>query len=365
MDLESRGRKTRPSQPSSPPRSRDSPAPDLTATSADIRARINPSGFDTDYYVEYGHLPPTGKVRRFHRPHSPATSPRPVTIHLSDLEGIVYHFRVVAVNNWGTTVTSDRTFTFFPPSAQTGVLRQKTGSNYLPDCRAYELVSPAIAGNIILLAQSTPRSVCTESNPVPLSQAWTASCQAPQVQRLERLPMSRRERQAAGSPTTSGSTPTKQPSIGSPTGNRSLDKFIDFKSGLLRSPGPIRVRQQRKLPRTMADELDRFPDCRPWTQRGARGFPAVSRFHPSGVLFSTNFDPEGGGLTSAPGSAYDYDVATEETELISKTRTASTFPRSPGTRIPPSTSNFPARNRKERAAPKEMFPASRSTAPTS
>ena len=62
-----------------------------------------------------------GGLREYARRSRAASLPagnaaEPVAIHLSDLEGIVYHFRVVAHNTWGTTATSDRTFTFFPPS---------------------------------------------------------------------------------------------------------------------------------------------------------------------------------------------------------------------------------------------------------
>ena len=89
----------------------------VTATSADVSARINPNGFETTYEVQYGQTKDYGSTE----PIPPSilaagTSPEDVSIHLSDLEGIVYHFRVVARSVWGTTATEDRTFTFFPPT---------------------------------------------------------------------------------------------------------------------------------------------------------------------------------------------------------------------------------------------------------
>ena len=64
-------------------------------------------------------------------------------------------------------------------------------------------------------------------------------------------------RQAAGSPTTPG-IHSERNSLSNwfAVGDRSLDKFINFKKWLLRSPGPIRLStSKRKLPRKMADEL--------------------------------------------------------------------------------------------------------------
>ena len=123
-------------------------------TSADLNARINPSGFDTTYHFEYGTTPEYGSV-------APATdvdigsadADQTVTQHVSDLQpGVTYHFRVVATNKWGTTVGDDTTFDYFPPTCPNAHVRQQVSANYLPDCRAYELVSPGDAGGIQLFS---------------------------------------------------------------------------------------------------------------------------------------------------------------------------------------------------------------------
>ena len=122
--------------------------------SADLNARINPSGYDTTYRFEYGTTPGYGSV-------APATdvdigsadTDQSVTAHLSGLvSGVTYHYRVVATNQWGTTEGDDTTFDYFPPNCPNAHVRQQVGANYLPDCRAYELVSPGDAGGIQLFS---------------------------------------------------------------------------------------------------------------------------------------------------------------------------------------------------------------------
>ncbi len=70
------------------------------------------------------------------------TSPKHVSHSLTNLEPeTTYHFRLVAENSIGTTETPDREFTTTdtePVCPNQGM----PGTNLLPDCRAYEMVSP-------------------------------------------------------------------------------------------------------------------------------------------------------------------------------------------------------------------------------
>jgi hypothetical protein len=62
------------------------------------------------------------------------------------------------------------------------------------------------------------------------------------------------------------------------------------------------------------------------------------------MAFSSNnvdFDPLGEGLTSAPGSAYDYDVAAGTTTLISKTAAGTDIPQEPTNHSPAEFIEFP------------------------
>ena len=116
----------------------------LTATSADLNAQVNPDGLDTTYRFEYGTTStygqsapiPDGSI-------SASNSDQSIAVLLENLQShVVYHYRLVAINDEGTTTSGDQTFNFYPPSCPNENVRQQDQANYIPDCRAYELVSP-------------------------------------------------------------------------------------------------------------------------------------------------------------------------------------------------------------------------------
>jgi hypothetical protein len=125
----------------------------VNATGAELKARINPHGFQTEWYFEYGLTTAYGQTAPV--PNGilgPETSGQPVTVTLTGLQESTYHFRLIAKSAWGTMVSEDQTFEFAPPACPNSAVRQQTGSNYLPDCRAYELVTPARAGGATIWA---------------------------------------------------------------------------------------------------------------------------------------------------------------------------------------------------------------------
>ena len=132
----------------------------LTATTADLHAVINPRGADTTYRFEYGPTPaygssapiPDGAI-------TASTSNKTVSVHLEGLtKGLVYHFRVVASNATGEVASPDQVFNFYPEPCPNDTVRQQTSADGLPDCRAYELVTPENAGNAVLYGANVPFS---------------------------------------------------------------------------------------------------------------------------------------------------------------------------------------------------------------
>ncbi|MEX2080004.1 MAG: fibronectin type III domain-containing protein, partial [Dehalococcoidia bacterium] len=122
---------------------------DVSSHSANLHAKINPRGSETTYHFEYGTTPEYGN-RTPEQSIGDGQGGANVADAIEGLTDVTYHFRVVATNVAGTTVSENQTFTFRPPNCPNANIRQQTGASYLPDCRAYELVSPGQAGNTVL-----------------------------------------------------------------------------------------------------------------------------------------------------------------------------------------------------------------------
>ncbi len=127
-------------------------ATEVAETSATLRASINPVGFATKYKFEYGTTPEYGQsVPADLTDIGSGVADVSVLQEIAGLQpGVTYHFRVVAENKWGTSHSPNTTFDYAPPGCPNDHVRQQTGASYLPDCRAYELVSPGAAGAILL-----------------------------------------------------------------------------------------------------------------------------------------------------------------------------------------------------------------------
>jgi hypothetical protein len=120
-----------------------------SGTGALLGARINPKNSPTTYWFEYGLTSTYGQSAPSSQD-ADAGSGGQAAIQTQQVDGLaagtVYHYRVVAENPVGQVVGEDMTFRTPPSaSAQTcpnAVLRSENNSAALPDCRAYEMVSP-------------------------------------------------------------------------------------------------------------------------------------------------------------------------------------------------------------------------------
>ncbi len=138
----------------------------VTANSADLHAVLNDRDQETRYRFEYGPTPSYGSTAPTPEGELAAsTENKAITVHLANLQSVVYHFRVVATSPIGETVSFDQTFNFYPESCPNETVRQQTGADGLPDCRAYELVTPENAGNTLVYPGNVPFSSTATSPP--------------------------------------------------------------------------------------------------------------------------------------------------------------------------------------------------------
>jgi Tol biopolymer transport system component len=121
--------------------------------SATLEANVNPQGLAVgSCQVEWGTSIAYGNTASCEPPAIPAGSVAvPIAVRLSGLQpGTTYHWRVAASDENGAESSPDNTFVFLsgPSTAEVSqecgnqALREANGSAALPDCRAYELVTP-------------------------------------------------------------------------------------------------------------------------------------------------------------------------------------------------------------------------------
>ena len=119
----------------------------VTLAEASLKAQINPHGAETSYRFEWGlagapyeHVTDPASI-------GSESVPQVASLFLQGLAaGTAYRFRVVATNELGVAEGNDTTFTTYrapAPFAPCANDAYRTGSSaQLPDCRAYEMVSP-------------------------------------------------------------------------------------------------------------------------------------------------------------------------------------------------------------------------------
>jgi Tol biopolymer transport system component len=142
---------------------------DVGITGATLTANIHPMSFTTNFHFEYGTSTSYGTSVPIPDAHiGGGTVNQVVSRILSGLQpATTYHFRVIATSMDGTTTGPDSTFRTYAPEDQAAEtcanvdIRGVQFSSFLPDCRAYELVSPAgkQGANIASITGSTQSSI--------------------------------------------------------------------------------------------------------------------------------------------------------------------------------------------------------------
>ena len=120
----------------------------VVGTEATLKAEVNPEGKATTYRFDWGKTTAYGNSTP--EPEGSAgsgSSAKLVTVFLDELEpDTTYHYRLVATNADATDEGADHSFTTYAPvsnnTACPNQVFRSGGSASLPDCRAYEMVSP-------------------------------------------------------------------------------------------------------------------------------------------------------------------------------------------------------------------------------
>ncbi|MGC1852780.1 MAG: hypothetical protein WA687_10125, partial [Solirubrobacterales bacterium] len=171
-----------------PPVISDEHVVSATDTEATLRGLANPEGFATSCHFEYGTTTAYGQST----PAEAIGSDRSahlLSVTLKGLtQGTTYHWRIVCANSSDTIASEDHTVaTISHPDLQSCSNEAfRTGvSAFLPDCRAYEMVSPIDknGGNILLLnegnIQAAPEGDSLTYNTIPsfgdAQNSWTVS----------------------------------------------------------------------------------------------------------------------------------------------------------------------------------------------
>lgn len=150
-------------------------ASEVNRSTARVNAEVNPSGADTTYHFEYG--PDTSYGSSVPVPDGdlgPGTTTVEVGQLLTGLQpGDTYHYRIVAINSSGTTTSGDETFTTFPAlvpqraDACPNAVYRVGFSAGLPDCRAYEMVTPVEKYGADIAAEAFGQTLASEQGDLP------------------------------------------------------------------------------------------------------------------------------------------------------------------------------------------------------
>jgi hypothetical protein len=323
-------------------------AVNVAESSAELVARIDPGDAETRYRFEYGptvrygtSVPtPDGQLASI-------TGPEEVTVHLEDLApGTAYHFRVLAENQWGNASSDDSTFAFRQESCPNAQVRQQTRATLLPDCRAYELVTPSNAGSVQFFPGDSTSHLSRIYGELFASPPQNGGGLAISPARLAfygafgsvpgtEPPDSNQDlyvstRTPSGwQVTLPGLKGSEALAAGDPHCSSTLSQCFEYRrSFILQKPygsnSPYLFQADGKFAGRLPTNYAEVPkaDVR---QGYARASADFSHF----VFSSRNVAFAPGALTEAPGSAYDNNLGTGEVTIVSKRPDGSNLPQEP------------------------------------
>ena len=359
----------------------------LTATSAILHARLNPQalpiGSQAECHFEYGATAAYG-VQVPCPEALGGTAPLTVEVEVTGLEsGTTYHFRFSASNKWGAVTSEDQTFEFFPQSCPNSVVRQQTGAVYLPDCRAYELVSPGNANGTLLYPGGPNSGRATSPSRFSYTGAYSSIPGENTINTAGDLYVASRtssgwqskyiglpgsEAGCMGGPPTLESTrwAFENPAYMTNTiaADPSLGHLMIWLEGTpincvlgdnavidgnwqlaLPSLAPYMYRADGSLEGRLPNEVDKNPSALealkcPYPDNTAARSECSGDVSPSADLSHFTFSSRTysfaeNGITGAPGSAYDDDIANHTVTLISRLASGKAIPQDPAFAVVP------------------------------
>jgi hypothetical protein len=310
----------------------------VTASAADLTAKLNPQGFDTTYHFEYGTTAAYGESEPVPEGDiGSGSSDQEVSVHITGLETTTYHFRVVATNKWGTTTSADQTFNFYPPSCPNAHVRQQTGADSLPDCRAYEIVSASnAAGAILFGGKGSNNNSPTEDSHFSYGTGFGVIPEAgdPTDANVDRYVATRTN--VGWRSHYVGLRGNEALCIAGESASTTMTQFIDYNAGDCFN-GNAGASVEPYVWDAEGNFLGRWPTNRESVPGGDRGIAVVTDqigktgyragnpvatpsadyshfvFAANSVAYAEN------GVIGAPGSVYDNDIAKETVTVVSRT----------------------------------------------
>jgi hypothetical protein len=233
---------------------------------------------------------------------------------------------VVVKSALGTVTSDDQTFNFFPEQCPNAVVRQQTGSGFLPDCRSYELVTPSQEGNIILNPFLAAPPAAYATNPARFAFAGYAggiTGTEPVIGLGPDVYVSTR--------TNTGwvthlagirGYETNWAGVEGTTADTGLNRFMDFSalSAFNNSGELVRAENIPYIWSPDGEFLGHWPvtaSAIPGSNF-TNGYTQPSPDFSHVAISSSNVQFAPNGLLVAPGSVYDYDTKNATTEIISK-----------------------------------------------